>query len=342
MTHLETSVHKSAASAASARAGAPLIEVEDLEVAYHVYGAAPNRAIRGITLQIPPGQILGLVGDSGAGKSTLARALMRVLPSPGRIERGRVQFMGTDLLALDEPEITRKRGRDLAMIVANPRGELNPLLPVGRQIADVARAHLAISRSKAEELAFDMLKAVSIPDPERRMSSFPHELSGGMAQRVVIAIALACSPKFVISDDATSGLDVTVQAQILNLLRRLAREKETAMLYITRDIGVAANFCDRIAIIHRGQIVEEAPTDAFFADPAHPYSNLLLAAFAHDPALRARWGAALARDIRTPTESGCLFADQCVKRQERCMREPPRLEELKPGRQVRCHFPVER
>lgn len=114
------------------------------------------------------------------------------------------------------------------------------------------------------------------------------------------------------------------------------------MLYITRDIGVAANFCDRIAIIHRGQIVEEAPTDAFFADPAHPYSNLLLAAFAHDPALRARWGAALARDIRTPTESGCLFADQCVKRQERCMREPPRLEELKPGRQVRCHFPVER
>ena len=342
MTGSEAMTRDERGIAASPAAAAPLIEVEDLEVAYHVYGSVPNRALRGISFQIMPGQILGLVGESGVGKSTLARAIMRVLPSPGRIERGQVRFMGSDLVALDEAELAKVRGRNLAMIVANPRGELNPLLPIGRQIAEVAHAHLAVSREEAARLAIDMLKAVSIPDPERRMRAFPHELSGGMAQRVVIAIALVCSPKFVISDDATSGLDVTVQAQILNLLRRLAREKHMAMLYITRDIGVAANFCDQIAIIYRGQIVEEAPTDAFFGGPEHPYSNLLLAAFVHDPRLRARWGAALARVTPAAGEVGCLFADHCVNRQERCVRERPALEESTPGRLVRCHFPVHR
>lgn len=324
----------------AADAATPVIEVEAVDVAYRVYGAAPKRALRGVSFQIMPGEILGLVGESGAGKSTLARAIMRSLPLGGRIERGRVRFLGSDLLTLDEPEFAKRRGRDLGMIVANPRGDLNPLLPIGTQIVEVARTHLALSHSAAVRLVLDILKTVAIPDPERRFHAFPHELSGGMAQLVVIAIALVCSPKFVISDDATSGLDVTVQAQILSLLGKLAREQHTAMLYITRDLGVAANFCDRIAIMYGGQIVEEAPTNLFFSGPEHPYSNLLLAAFANNPRLRARWGAKLGRVTPTAGDPTCLFADYCVKREEKCVHAPLPLKQRRFEGLVRCHFPV--
>jgi oligopeptide/dipeptide ABC transporter ATP-binding protein len=196
---------------------------------------------------------------------------------------------------------------------------------------------------QARQLALDMLRAVKIPDPVRRFRAYPHELSGGMAQRVVIAAGLICGPRLVISDDATSGLDVTVQAQILELLKKLARERQTSMLYITRDIGVAANFCDRIAILHKGEIVEEASTSVFFAGPAHPYSNLLLAAFSHHSALRQRWSAEVERLAKAETGgAACSFADRCVLRQERCWHDHPELREFVPGRFVRCHFPVER
>lgn len=317
----------------------PVIEVENLEVAYHVYGIAPLKALNGVSFAIGPGEVLGLVGESGAGKTTLARTIMQVIPAPGRLEAGRIAFMGEDLTAMQPEDIARRRGRDLAMIVANPRGELNPLLPIGRQIANVAQVHLGVSRARATDLALEMLKSVAIPDPERRMRAYPHELSGGMAQRVVIAISLVCGPKFVISDDATSGLDVTVQAQVLALLRRLVKEHQTSMLYITRDIGIAANFCDRVAFLYKGEIVEEAPTAAFFAGPAHPYGNLLLAAFAHDPALRERWSAPA---IDLEAGPACRYAERCVRRRERCLREHPELRSLAASRQVRCHFPVER
>jgi len=327
---------------ASAASDPAVINIRDLEVTYRVYGVQPTRALRNVSFRIAPGEILGLVGESGAGKTTLARAIMRVIPLPGRIERGEISFMGADLRAMSEADLGKRRGRDLAMIVANPRGELNPLLRIGVQIATVAEVHLGVSRKRGLEMARDMLHAVAIPDPEQRLRAYPHELSGGMAQRIVIAMALICGPRFVISDDATSGLDVTVQAQVLALLRKLVREQQTSMLYITRDIGVAANFCDRISIIYKGEIVEDAPTGAFFSGPAHPYGNLLFAAFSHDAELRRRWmGNAPAAD-GDAAKAPCLYAERCFKRQARCLAEHPALREIAAGRLVRCHYPVGR
>lgn len=329
-------------AAPAATDGPAVIDVRHLEVTYHVYGARPNRAIRNVSFRIAPGEIFGLVGESGAGKTTLARAIMRVIPLPGRIEGGEISFMGTNLSALTSAEIGKRRGHDLAMIVVNPRGELNPLLRVGQQIATVAEVHLGVSRKRGLEMALDMLRAVAIPDPEQRLRAYPHELSGGMAQRIVIAMALICGPRFVISDDATSGLDVTVQAQVLDLLRKLVREQKTSMLYITRDIGVAANFCDRVGIIYKGEIVEVAPTETFFAGPAHPYSNLLFAAFSHDADLRRKWMRGSPAPDSDAGREPCLYANRCFKRQARCIIEHPELREVDVGSRVRCHFPVER
>ena len=205
---------------------APILQIEDLWVSYRIYGAAPLVALRGIDLAIDRGEIVGLVGESGAGKTTLARGIMGVLRPPGVIDAGRVRFDGRDLTASTREDVRRLRGRDIAMVVPNPRGELNPLVRVGHQVAHLAQAHLGLSKRQARDAALEMLQGGHIPDPERRYRAYPHELSGGMAQRVVIAMALVCSPRFVISDDATSGLDVTVQAQVLELLRG-ARARET-------------------------------------------------------------------------------------------------------------------
>ena len=317
----------------------PLVAIEDLHVDYPTFGDSFH-ALRGIDLTIAPGETVGLVGESGAGKTTLARAIMRAVAVPGRVTRGRVRFAGQDLAELSEEALRALRGSRMAMVVPNPRSELNPLLTIGRQIGNVAMAHLGVSRAAADTLALDMLRAVGIPDPERRFAAYPHEMSGGMAQRVVIAIALVCQPRFIISDDATSGLDVTVQAQVLELLQGLVRERRSAMLFITRDVGIAAHYCDRVAVIYRGQLMEIAERERFFFDPSHPYSVMLMAAFSYNPKLRRQWAsrpAAIAAGA-----DGCAYAGRCALARERCAAEVPAMRELAPGHWVRCHYPVTR
>ncbi len=326
---------------ASASGGGPILSVQGLNVSYPVYAAEPIRGLRDFDIEVAPGEIVGLVGESGSGKTTLARAIMGLLVRPGRVDSGAIAFDGKDMRALSEEALRAVRGRDIAMVIPNPRSELDPLLTVGRQIATVARTHLKIGRAAANAMALDMLKAVQIPDPERRFKAYPHELSGGMAQRVVMAISLVCSPKFIISDDATSGLDVTVQAQILDLLRALARERDTAMLFITRDIGITAHFCDRVAVIYAGEILEIAPTASFFENPMHPYSLMLLAAFAHNETLRERWHKPLASLAGAPA-AGCHYAPRCVRARSDCSMSHPPLRELAPDHFVRCAYPVER
>jgi len=314
------------------------LDIRGLEVSYPIYGSAAFRAVRALDLTVGNSEIMGLVGEMGSGKTTLARAIMGALKPPGRITGGAIRFAGHDLTRLGEREFRKLRGRDIAMIVPNPRSELDPMRPIGEQIAAVVRAHLGLARKAAREKALETLAAVRIPDPLRRYNAYPHELSGGMAQRVVIAIAIACSPRFIISDDATSGLDVTVQAQILELLATLVAEQRTAMLYITRDLGVAAHFCTRIAMMHRGEIVETAGRKAFFAAPRHPYSATLLAAFAHSPGLRSRW--TRPDPVLVLNDEGCKFAGRCVRALDRCTAEAPTLAPVVPGHAVRCHAPL--
>ncbi len=326
-------------AAQGAEAGQPLLDVENLHVSFpHPTGEAVS-ALRGIDLTIQRGEMVGVVGESGAGKTTLARAILGLVPRPGRVDKGRVTFRGEVLTELADDARRAILGRDLAMIIPNPRSELNPILTVGEQIGNVLRYHLGLDKAAARQGALDMLRAVSIPDPERRLAAYPHELSGGMAQRVVIAIALACSPTLVVSDDATSGLDVTVQAQILELMKTLIRANNASAIFITRDIGVTAHFCDRIAVLYAGEIVELADVATFFDRPMHPYSIMLLAAFAYSAELRRHWTRP-AGEAEMEAGSGCRFAPRCVRRQQRCLTEHPKLRRLSDGCSVRCHFPV--
>jgi oligopeptide/dipeptide ABC transporter ATP-binding protein len=320
-----------------------LLRIADLSVTFPRYGVTAVRALHDISLEMRSGEVLGLVGESGSGKTVLARAIMRLVPPPGRIERGSIHLAGVDLARLDDEDMRKLRGRDVAMIISNPRGELDPLQTVGAQIGNVLRYHLQLGSRAIRARVLDLLRQVSIPDPIRRARAYPHELSGGMAQRVVMAIALACSPKLIISDDATSGLDVTVQAQVLELIRRLVIERGTSMMFITRDIAITAHYCDRVAVIYAGEIVELAAVEEFFENPLHPYTVLLLAAFAQNERLRRYWlGENRARSESGPSPVGCPFQNRCVRAQDRCRHDHPPLRELGNNHYVRCHFPVER
>jgi len=255
----------------------PLLSVEDLCLVFSTRHGVVN-TLDGVSFQLRPGEMLGLVGESGSGKSVTAYTIMNLLDASARITRGRITYAGRQIMGAEGRGRLELRGAGLAMIFQNPRAALNPIRRVGQQLADVIRAHRAVDAATAAAEAIRMLAAVKITDPERRARAYPFEMSGGMCQRVMIALALACEPKLLIADEPTTGLDVTTQAVIMDLLRNLAREHGMATVFITHDLGLAAEYCDRIAVMHAGQLVETAPTEQLFAAPRHPYTRKLIAA----------------------------------------------------------------
>ena len=255
-----------------------LLSVEDLHV-HFVTSRGVVRAVEGLSYDVRPGEMVALVGESGCGKSVSSLAVMRLLARPaGRVVRGAVRFDGRDLLGLSEDEMREIRGRDISMIFQEPMTSLNPVLTIGYQITEPLFMHQRIAKEAAQARALELLRMVGIPDPERRLEQYPHQFSGGMRQRVMIAIALACNPKLIIADEPTTALDVTIQAQILDLLRELRTRFNLAYLIITHDFGVIAEMADRVAVMHEGRIVEEGPVRQILRAPAHPYTQRLLAA----------------------------------------------------------------
>jgi peptide/nickel transport system ATP-binding protein/oligopeptide transport system ATP-binding protein len=299
------------------------------------------RAVNGVSFHLDSGELLGLVGESGCGKSITALSIMRLIAPPGKIVGGEISFDGKNLLQLSNAEMRAIRGDDIAMIFQDPMTSLNPVYTVGEQIAEALRLHRKLSRKAARAAAVEAMREVSIPDPGRRLNDYPHQLSGGMRQRVMIAMALACDPKLLIADEPTTALDVTIQAQILELLNELRRNRELAVLLITHDLGVVAEVADRVAVMYTGRIVEESPVDELFARPKHPYTEGLLRSV---PKLTTEQVAKHQRletiegTVPSPTElpAGCHFAPRCPQRMPRCTAEEIPLYQLAGEVQVRC------
>ncbi len=317
-----------------------LLEIADLRITFPT-AAGPARAVDGVSLTLARGETLALVGESGCGKSLASLAVLKLVPPPGRIEPGSViRLDGTDVLALDGEALRRIRGRRVGMIFQDPTTSLNPVFTVGDQITEGIRAHFPVSRREARERAAALLAEVGIPDPRARLRSYPHQLSGGMRQRVMIAIALAAEPELLIADEPTTALDVTVQAQILELLDRLRVARDMAVLLITHDLGIAAGRADRVAVMYAGRIVEEAPAARLFARPAHPYTQALLASI---PRLDGPPGRLAPIPGMVPSATawpeGCWFHPRCAKMMARCRTEPP-VVSLGEGQWMRCWLGV--
>jgi peptide/nickel transport system ATP-binding protein len=319
---------------------APLLEIRGLHVQYDGR-RGPVRAVDGLDLQVERGQTYALVGESGSGKTAAAYSVLRIV-EPGRITDGRIVFGGRDLLSLTEKEMRKVRGGEIGIAFQEPGAALNPVLKIGTQVGESLRIHRGLSRKEAWTEAVRLLAEVALPDPERQASAYAHELSGGMKQRVMLAIALSCRPKLLIADEPTSALDVTIQAQILALLRRLKAEHDLTVLLITHDFGVVAEVADRVGVMYAGQIVEEASATALFADPRHPYTRALLAAIPEEvPGGRGRRRlVALPGTVPDPADppSGCRFHPRCPERFAPCDREVPVESALEGGRRVACHL----
>lgn len=313
-----------------------LLDIRNLVVTFET-PAGRVTAVNGIDLQIQPGEIVGLVGESGSGKSTVGLAVLGLLPQNAGVPAGSVVFKDRDVLRLSEPEVEALRGDQVAVVFQDPMTSLNPSLSVGWQIAETVRVHTGASARQSWQKAVEMLRRVGIPEPETRARFFPHQLSGGMRQRALIAIALACDPQLVILDEPTTALDVTIEAEILDLVRRLNREFGTAFLFITHDLRVVREVCDRVAVMYAGRLVEAGTTDSLFDRPAHPYTQGLLAAI---PRLGPRSNAPLSHipgRLPQPGEAlaGCVFAPRCPFAEERCA-APQELISLDPGHLARC------
>jgi peptide/nickel transport system ATP-binding protein len=312
-----------------------LLDVRDLRVEFHT-SEGVGRAVNGVDFCINEGQVLGIVGESGSGKSAVAMALVNLVARPGRIVSGSVIYRDRDLLRESERSLQQIRGREIGLVVQNPKPALNPLLTIGRQLVNVIRGHGKLERKAAAEHAVEMLRKVGIPDPETRMHAYPHHLSGGMAQRVVIAVALSNNPHLLIADEPTSGLDVTIQAQILDLIQALVDELHSATILISRDLGIIAQHCEEVAVLCAGLVVERAPVRAFFRDPLHPYSQALIKAVS---TTRQRGRKLMSGTNPSIYElpKGCALSSRCPLAQPICLQTQPDLLELAPGHFVRCH-----
>ncbi len=321
-----------------------LLEVERLQTHFRA-GDGVVRAVQGVSFTIGAGETLAVVGESGCGKSVTAMSILRLVPEPPARIAGSVRFAGRELLRLSEGEMRKIRGNEISMIFQEPMSSLNPVLNVGRQIGETLRLHQGLGSRAARARAGEMLALVGIPEPERRLGEYPHQLSGGMRQRVMIAMALACNPKLLIADEPTTALDVTIQAQILDLMRDLKTRIGAAIMLITHDLGVVAEMAGRVVVLYAGRTVEEGPTASIFAAPLHPYTQGLLGAV---PRLGGGGGAAngvrgrLAEipgqvpDLGRPIV-GCAFAPRCGRATELCRRKEPALLARAAGHQAACH-----
>ncbi len=323
---------------------APLLVVEDLRT-YFDLRQGVVKAVDGMSFSLAPHETLAIVGESGCGKSITALSLMRLVPDPpGRIAGGTVKLSGVDLLKLDEAAMRRARGKDIAMIFQEPMTSLNPVLTIGSQIAEVLLLHEPLTRAQARQKSVEMLRLARIPEPEQRAREYPHQLSGGMRQRAMIAMALACNPKVLIADEPTTALDVTIQAQILDIIRELQRELGTAMILITHDLGVVAETAQRVIVMYAGRKIEEAPVGELFARPQHPYTHGLMASIPRLAPMRGGEAATSDRLQEIPgmvpalndLPPGCVFAPRCPLAQDRCRVAYPDYEEKRPQHWAAC------
>lgn len=321
----------------------PLLQVNDLKTYFNIEGTWA-KAVDGVTFTIYKGEVLGIVGESGSGKSVTALSLMKLIPDPpGRIMGGEILFNGTDIVKLSYEEMYRIRGKEIAMIFQEPMTSLNPVFRVGMQIAEVIQTHDKISAKEARVRAIDMLRAVGIPDPEKRIDDYPHQFSGGMRQRVMIAIALACNPSLLIADEPTTALDVTIQAQIIDLMLELkTKRQEAAIVLITHDLAVVAETCNRVIVMYGGKIQEVASVTELFATPLHPYTKGLLASIPRPHKDKSKHERLAAIPGNVPSimnlPIGCKFCTRCASKKDVCETTEPPLIEITANHFVRCHF----
>ncbi|RMG37237.1 MAG: ABC transporter ATP-binding protein [Planctomycetota bacterium] len=322
---------------------APLLSVRNLTVGFRTEGGLRS-VLDDVSFDVFSGETVGLVGESGCGKTVTSKAIMRLLPHTAVIADGsRILFDGTDLARADERTMQRIRGDRIAMVFQEPMTALNPVFRIGWQLDEALRLHTDLSRRARRARALEMLQRVELPDPEACLRRYPHELSGGMRQRVMIAMALCCEPDLLIADEPTTALDVTIQAQILSLLRQLQQRYRLAVLLITHDLGVVAQVCDRVLVMYAGQIVEAAPTEALFHSPKHPYTAALIQSVPKLRAPRHSRLPAIPGRVPSPEEwpSGCRFQNRCAYCQDLCRTQPPELIGTQCTHSVRCHFPLD-
>ncbi|MDB5743736.1 MAG: Oligopeptide/dipeptide transporter, ATP-binding protein-like protein [Polaromonas sp.] len=316
-----------------------LLEIENLSVEFPSQNGVMH-AVDGVSLSLNEGEVLGIVGESGSGKSVTMMALMGLVSYPGRVRADKLRFAGHDLLTLSDNERGKLTGKDVAMIFQDPTTSLNPCFTVGFQITETLRLHLGLDRKAANRKAIELLEQVGIPAPESRLKAYPHQLSGGMNQRVMIAMAIACNPRLLIADEPTTALDVTIQAQILDLLRSLQKERGMALVLITHNMGVVSEMAQRVAVMYAGQIMEEQSAHALFNAPQHPYTEALLAALPErsDGSARLATIPGMVPGLYDRPK-GCLFAPRCAYATEHSRNERPLLRAWKDG-MVRCHYPL--